>query len=356
MTHAYYTEFNATLEAHGFEKLAEETIDALSKEAAYYDAFISTCLQQGMTKSAAATLYKEGGVSWTVAKELLTAAPKAIKNLTINMGKVRASGAGAWTAIRHPILTDRAIKGSDAAIEAAVRNGGGAALAKTYLTKGVKPLKGANLTSKEKLLNDIVKTRRNAIAAGAGSKAYKNQELLDRMMSTRVNATPSMQDYLKSLGLPTKAPRVARARNVKNVASPASPASPASTASTASAAPKATAGSTAAEGAASKATGATPQGTTELKEIAANSTATDTTALGATGTKDTAAITAGIKNKLKAWGPYALAGGAGYFLGNNGSGSAPITVAPTIMVPGAGAQGGAYIPGATQNGLMYEYG
>lgn len=64
MPHEYYTEFNATLEAHGLEKLAEETIDALSKEAAYRDTFIATCLNEGMTKEAAAQLYKEaaGGI------------------------------------------------------------------------------------------------------------------------------------------------------------------------------------------------------------------------------------------------------------------------------------------------------
>lgn len=340
MTHTYYTEFNATLEAHGFEKLAEETIDALSKEAAYYDAFISTCLQQGMTKSAAVTLYKEGGLALLeLGGKALKVGPQIIKNL-FNIGKVRGTGKGVWTAVRHPFITNKAIKGSDAAIAAAKNTAGREAVFKSGI-------KGNVLNSKEKILNEVVDARNANIAAGG--KAFKNQKLLDSMMLNRIRATPTMDGYFRSLGLASK-PEVARIKFVGRRVPGAN------TASTASTAPKATAGSTATEGAASRATGAAPQGATELKDVAANSAATDATTLGAAGTKDTAAITAGIKNKLKAWGPYAFAGGAGYFLGNAGSGSAPVTVAPTIMIPGAGGQAGAYIPGATQNGLMYGYG
>lgn len=349
MPHEYYTEFNATLEAHGFEKLAEETIDALSKEAAYYDAFISTCLQQGMTKSAAVTLYKEGGLG----TEVLKVVPQIFKNLS-NIGKVRSTGKGVWTAIRHPFITDKAIKGSDAAIAAAKTTGGRT----NAFLQGIKA-KGT-LSDSEKILNDIVATRGKNIAA-TGSRAAKNQNLLDSMILKRIENTPTMGEYYKSLGMTPGATRVGKLPPVGSKASmpnaTASTASKATAGSTAAegAVPKATTGSTAAEGAAAKATEATTQGTSELKNLAANST-TDAAALGTTGTKDTAALTAGIKDKLKAWGPYAFVGGAGYFLGNHGSGSAPITVAPTIMVPGAGAQGGAYIPGAQQNGLMYGYG
>lgn len=337
MTHEYYTEFNATLEAHGFEKLAEETIDALSKEAAYYDAFISTCLQQGMTKSAAVTLYKEGGL-FELGVNAVKVAPQIIKNLA-NIGKVRATGKGVWTAVRHPFITNDAIKGSDAAIAAAKTTAG----RKNLLAIGFANTK--KLNSQEKILNNIVAARGKNIA-NYGSRAYKNQKLLDTMMATRVRAAPTTDAYLKNVGIYNEPTRVGFINRVG---------SKVPTANTASTASKATAGSNAAEGAASKATGATPQGTAELKDVAANSTATDASALGAAGTKDTAAITAGIKDKLKAWGPYAFVGGAGYLLGNNGSGNAPVSVAPTIVIPGAGGQGGAYIPGATQNGLMYGY-
>lgn len=347
MTHEYYTEFNATLEAHGFEKLAEETINSLSKEAAYYDAFISTCLQQGMTKSAAVTLYKEANPSKLLK---LLQIPVAIFKNTRDISKVKDAGKGLWTAVRHPLITRDAIKGSDAAIAAAKTTGGRI----DAFRNGIKTTRGATtLNSKEKILNDIVSNRgKNTFAGG---RAYKKQKLIDDMMLTRINNTPTMGKYFQSLGLAPEATKVNRLSRAKSLgkAPKATTADAASTASTASAAPKATAGSPAVEGTASKMPGATPQGTAEIKDMAAGST-TDAAALSATGTKETAALTTGIKNKLKSWGPYALAGGAGYLLGNHGSASAPITVAPTIVVPGA--QGGAYLPGALKNGLMYGYG
>lgn len=329
MRQEYYTEFNATLEAHGFEKLAEDTIDALSKEATYYESFISTCMQQGMTKSAAAALYKEAGLVGGALKTLNTGA-KIIDNIK-NISKVKETGKGLWTAIRHPFITDKALKGSAEAIQSATTRADRLKLLRVGSTVPTSPL------------YNLAKNRAAAIAEGG--RALKEEQLLHTMMANRIRATPTEAEFLKRTGITTRAPgrvrKVTRARKGAPSADTA-PTSNASTASTASTPP----------------VGA-PQGTAEIKATAANPT-TDAASLGATGAQANAATIAGIKEKLTGWGkgllPYAFVGGAGYLLGDHGAGSPPITVAPTIMVPGAGGPGGAYIPGATQNGLMYGYG
>ena len=264
MTHEYYTEFNATLEAHGFEKLAEETIDALSKEAAYRDMFIGTCLNEGMTKEAAEQLYKEAAGS--ILKGVLTLAKTFLpRGGTLNFSRMGRAARGLIHRIGGRLfgLGRTAVKG-----------------------KGHIPTLPAPVSPKELPLVSTVSPKELPLVSTSTPRALTTTSLVP------TTATPLPK---KPLPAPT----------VKVVGQPS----------------------------------------------------LDSEILGQAGVDVSREVQNAALEKLMKWAPYVGIGGGGYLLGRTTSPSQPtINLSPTIMVPGAGAQVGAYIPGATQNGLMYEYG
>lgn len=263
MAPEYYTEFNATLEAHGFEKIAEVAIDELCKEAAYRNMFIDTCLNEGMTKEAAEQLYKEaaGGILkgiFTLGKTFLP------RGGVINLSRIGRASRGLLSRIGSRLfgLGRTAVKG------------------KGHIPASLAPVSPKELPLVSTATPKALTTTPKALTTTALVPTAPGSGVVEYMPKKPLPA-PS----LKVIGQPTLSSEVLG-----------------------------------------------QAGTDVSRELVQNA----------------------LTPSLMKWAPYVGVAGGGYLLGRTTSPSQPaINFSPTIMVPGA--QDGAYIPGATQNGLMYEY-
>lgn len=396
MTQEYYSTFNETLQAHGFEKLASKDIDILNKEAAYIQAFLETCEKSGMTKEAGLrewlvqktfgkALQTAGRMSSRAATkaESLAAQSKIVNDMVGRGGSFKNPAMKKMMAKRAPILARDAAEAELEAARLASRQAqlqqlgawdaikrpfgrlrfrwqsgamtNNAGLGRLYgmmhpvearqaINIADKAINAApsNMLARQKLVG---KTMLPMFEANVKNPAAIQR--MTRMINKQVSRTPLGRDLAKAEGLiipPSAAERAAaRAGKATN---------------------KATTGATGATGAVdtTAAAGASTAGGTVPPGVSSAPTGAGTSATAG-------AIEAAKKtmNNMPGWAPYALAAGGGYLLGGRGGAGGPNVV--VTSVPGGKAAEAespatpqyaaynSYLPGAQYNGNgRYIYG
>lgn len=322
----YYAAVNATLQDAGFRKLAESEIDRLSTELAYHASFIATCEQAGISKDAAAQMYKEAqGGALKAGIGFLGKTVGKVKNVGKAMSAARKSGLGLRKGLAHPndilkgeelfkninSVTDDILKKTPGLTEALARE-------QALTNVGADFLRGAaNLNSR------------------AGLRSA-NRVL--RQATGRVRNTPLKEEILARHGITPSAPPSAPAATMPQatIEKPVIPGPTTTAAPTGSSVQPVTA----------PATGTTP--------TAAN--AAPTTA----GTDATAKQIESLQQrlgKIPQWAKYtgAAVAGAGAMKMMSPATGAPVEVNMGGAAPGAAPQ--YYIPSAQSNGYgRYTYG